>query len=197
MNIQLQMPPARDTSAVTMRGLTATRGNVLGQAFAHVIATCCDPQASAFVPALGLGQQQFIRLLQAHFPQFTPSLSWLSAQNEAPADDNELNGFRDLLQLLLDHRAADDDRHLHVAHLVASACMGNDHLWQDLGLPDRKALSALLAEHFPELAARNTRNMKWKKFFYKQLCEREGVNTCRAPSCAACDDYDKCFGSEE
>jgi nitrogen fixation protein NifQ len=39
--------------------------------------------------------------------------------------------------------------------------------------------------------------MKWKKFFYKQLCEREGVNACKAPSCAACDDYSKCFGSED
>jgi nitrogen fixation protein NifQ len=197
MNLQLQAPPARDVGVSNMRGLTATRGDVLAEAYAHVIATYCNPLSSAFVPALGLELHNFLRLLQAYFPQFTPSLNWLSAQNETPADDNELNGFHDLLQLLLDHRAAADERHLRIAHLVACACMGNDHLWQDLGLPDRKALSALLAAYFPALAARNTGNMKWKKFFYKQLCEREGVNTCRAPSCAVCDDYNKCFGSEE
>lgn len=75
--------------------------------------------------------------------------------------------------------------------------MSNDHLYQDMGLPNRQMLSGLLEEYFPVLFARNSGNMKWKKFFYKQLCDLSGVRACRAPRCAVCDDYLKCFGSEE
>ncbi|MCK7499364.1 MAG: nitrogen fixation protein NifQ [Comamonadaceae bacterium] len=31
--------------------------------------------------------------------------------------------------------------------------------------------------------------MKWKKFLYKQLCEREEILVCKAPSCAVCCDH--------
>jgi nitrogen fixation protein NifQ len=55
----------------------------------------------------------------------------------------------------------------------------------------------MLQYNFPELAAKNDKDMKWKKFLYKQLCEAEGLYLCRAPSCEVCIDYPKCFGSEE
>ena len=61
----------------------------------------------------------------------------------------------------------------------------------------KQELSELFARNFPRLAALNSRDMKWKKFLYKQLCEKEGINACRAPSCEQCDDYLKCFGPEE
>lgn len=171
--------------------------DVLTESFAWVIATYCNPHSDAFVPALGLDMRSFRDLLQTRFPHFTPPPHWLTVQAEIVGSGGSLDEFNDLLQLLLDHRAKADEHHRHVAHLVATACMGGDHLWQDLGLPDRKALSALLTGHFPTLANKNTGDMKWKKFFYKQLCEREGINACRAPSCAACCDYAKCFGAEE
>ena len=44
---------------------------------------------------------------------------------------------------------------------------------------------------------KNTGNMKWKKFFYKQLCDRAEVNLCKAPSCQVGADYRSCFGPEE
>jgi len=171
--------------------------NELTEAYAWVIAKYCSHHASPFVPALGLNPAAFKKLLELFFPSFVPPQNWLALQQTAYGDDGPLASLDDLLQLLLEHRAVEDEQHRYLAHLVATACMGGDHLWQDLGLPDRKALSTLLSENFPALAARNTGNMKWKKFFYKQLCEREGVNACRAPSCAACDDYHKCFGAEE
>jgi nitrogen fixation protein NifQ len=55
----------------------------------------------------------------------------------------------------------------------------------------------MLQYNFPELAAKNDQDMKWKKFLYKQLCEAEGLYLCRAPSCNVCIDYPKCYGSEE
>ena len=84
-----------------------------------------------------------------------------------------------------------------MAEIVTAACMANDHLWQDLGLWSREYLSRLMKQNFPSLAAKNVHDMKWKKFLYKQLCEKEGINTCRAPTCEYCVDYLKCFGPEE
>jgi nitrogen fixation protein NifQ len=171
--------------------------DVLTDSFAWVIATYCNPHSDSFVPALGLDFSSFQDLLISRFPHFTPPPDWLSVQAEVVGNRSSLNLFSDLLQLLLDHRAMDDEHHRNIAHLVATACMGGNHLWQDLGLPDRKALSSLLTVHFPTLSVKNTGDMKWKKFFYKQLCESESINICKAPSCAVCSDYAKCFGAEE
>ena len=171
--------------------------DILTEAYAWVIATYCNPHSDNFVPALGLDIRSFQDLLQTRFPHFSPPPKWLMAQTDAMGSGGALDEFPELLQLLLDYRSETDEHHRRVAHLVATACMGGDHLWQDLGLPHRKALSVLLTGHFTVRAKKNTGDMKWKKFFYKQLCEREGLNACRAPSCAACCDYEKCFGAEE
>lgn len=172
--------------------------NILVRAYATVIGACSNPDESPhpFVPALGLETPFFRGLLSTCFPRFIAPPQWLRAQSRLPGSEGALAEFPDLLQLLLEHRAADDDHHRCVAHLVAAGCMCANHLWQDLGLPDRRTLSHLLGTHFPALAAANTGDMKWKKFFYRQLCEREGLRACNRPSCAACCDHDACFGAE-
>lgn len=102
--------------------------------------------------------------------------------------------YDDLLELLLDHASSNDAEGF--AREIATACLGDNHLWQDMGLPDRQRLSDLFEEHFNTLFVRNSGNMKWKKFLYKQLCERMEVNICRSPSCGICTDYGNCFGPE-
>jgi nitrogen fixation protein NifQ len=105
----------------------------------------------------------------------------------------------DVMALLLDHvnpAAGSALEAARVAEWLAVACLGDNHLWQDLHLPSREALSALIAHWFPTLKARNQHDMKWKKFFYKQLCEREQISICKSPSCAECSDYAACFGPE-
>jgi nitrogen fixation protein NifQ len=171
--------------------------DTLRDAFAWVIAHYCNPCGAPFIPALGLDYGAFADLLHARFPHFSPQEDWLAAQNQPVGKGGALDEFPDLLQLLLQANPSNDSQQRLVAHLVATACMGSNHLWQDLGLPGRGALSTLLARHFPALTARNTNDMKWKKFFYRQLCERDGYVACNRPSCAACCDYDKCFGPEE
>ena len=84
-----------------------------------------------------------------------------------------------------------------ITSLLVVGCLGDDHLWQDLGLWSRQDLSALIAYNFPQVAAANVGDMKWKKFLYKQLCDAEGIYVCRAPSCEVCVDYPRCFGKEE
>lgn len=104
--------------------------------------------------------------------------------------------YLDLLQLLMEY-AIDDSAHTAaIARWIAVTCMGDDHLWEDLGLPERPALSAMISRHFPALFAINTGNMRWKRFFYKQLCERAEVFACRAPSCGECSEYRHCFDVE-
>lgn len=103
----------------------------------------------------------------------------------------------ELIALMRTHRAGDSPSELWMASIVASACLGSDHLWQDLGLWCREDLSSLMLRNFPTLAEKNVHNMKWKKFLYKQLCNAEGIYVCRAPSCEVCADYQACFGPED
>lgn len=149
-------------------------------------------QGGGSLPAgLGLDQIAYQRLLARHFPGMALSVTVASHLNHS----ERLPEWHDLCALLLNHHA--DEETESIAKIVASGCLGNNHLWQDLGLWSRAELSALLSRNFPRLAAGNTHNMKWKKFFYKQLCMQEGIYVCRAPSCAVCTDYHHCFGSEE
>lgn len=106
----------------------------------------------------------------------------------------------DVVALLLDHAdttAGRPDEIAAVAEAVAVACLGDSHLWQDMQLHSRVELSALFLRWFPRLAARNDRDMKWKKFLYKQLCERAEIMVCKAPSCGVCSDQALCFGPED
>ncbi len=84
-----------------------------------------------------------------------------------------------------------------IVSIVARRAMSQRHLWQDLGLLGRGELTRLMKERFPALAAANVENMKWKKFFYRQLCALEGFSLCAAPTCRECEDFDNCFGVED
>jgi nitrogen fixation protein NifQ len=127
-----------------------------------------------------------------HFPGFE-----LVIRNIDNSEDPRALERADVLALLLEHRAFKNMSEEWLAEIVTTACLANDHLWQDLGLRSRDYLGRLMTDNFPLLAARNEHDMKWKKFLYKQLCDREGVNTCRAPTCEYCVDYLSCFGPED
>lgn len=107
--------------------------------------------------------------------------------------EDEWQQLRTLLLSYCEGRQPDEEG---MAAIVAAACLGGDHLWRDLGLDSRQQLRELLFNYFPGLAALNANNMRWKKFFYKQLCEQEGGYVCRSPSCEQCPSYQECFGDE-
>lgn len=137
---------------------------------------------------LGLGPTAFAELLATYFPGACLAPTRRAAQPIPELDD--------LQKLLLDHRAGLSNAEIRIATIVATACAGSDHLWQDLGLASRSELSRLMQVAFPHLAAQNSGDMKWKKFLYRQFCSREGIYVCPAPSCGVCADYTKCFGPE-
>lgn len=168
-------------------------------AFDHqrLMAGAADPfdaltQAFGGVLALfgirGLSAPALNRLLSRYFPGAA------DAGCPAPRTD-EIEDM--LLALLLAHRSDEREETEWLACALASACLGDNHLWQDMGLPNREALSSLLRRHFTTLYNKNSGNMKWKKFLYKQLCEQTEIVVCKVPSCRVCTDYAICFGPEE
>jgi nitrogen fixation protein NifQ len=160
---------------------------------ACMIASWCAGQG-ALPDYLGLEPEQFDRLKNRLFPGH-------NIHQQAPSgiktDFSRMLEKDDLIKLLKDFSRPDTPEIDWIISVIVSGCLGSDHLWQDLGLWSRAQLSAMLQYNFPELAAKNNKDMKWKKFLYKQLCEAEGLYLCRVPSCEVCTDYQKCYGSEE
>lgn len=103
----------------------------------------------------------------------------------------------DIEALLLAHATYPGVLAQHLARALAVASMGPNHLWQDLGLGERSQLNALMQEHFTTLKALNVHNMRWKKFFYRSLCERAEILICKSPHCEQCEDQPACFAQAE
>jgi nitrogen fixation protein NifQ len=143
---------------------------------------------------LGMGEDSFVAMMARHFPA-TDAYSLVMVRDQI--DPQRTEELEDLRKLLMENRSGRSDSELWMVEIVIAGCMGSNHLWQDLGLWQRADLSKLMMDNFEPLALRNNKDMKWKKFLYKQLCEAEGIYVCRSPSCEVCVDYDNCFGSEE
>ena len=160
---------------------------------ACMVASWCAGQG-VLPDYLGLESEQFNALKKHFFPG-------CSIPEQAPSgsklDFSRMLEKEDLVNLLRHYRRPDTLGMNWMIAIIVAGCLGSDHLWQDLGLWSRSQLSAMLQYNFPELAVKNDKDMKWKKFLYKQLCEAEGLYLCRAPSCGVCIDYPKCYGSEE
>jgi len=110
--------------------------------------------------------------------------------------ENRKTEVDDLVNLFLANRSLNTEEEVWFAKIIATSALGENHLWQDLGLTGREDVSCLLKLFFTKLYAKNT-GMKWKKFFYKQLCDMEEIKVCKAPSCSVCDHYSNCFGPED
>jgi nitrogen fixation protein NifQ len=101
-----------------------------------------------------------------------------------------------LLDLLVQCATDDTAFQVWLAAMIARRAQSPNHLWQDLGLRNRGELSRLMTRHFRPLAARNSSDMKWKKFLYRMICRDAGYSICTAPSCSECTDFEYCFGDE-
>lgn len=185
--LAMETPEHRYSALMALR-----RGDPLEETLARMLASW-SLGIGAMPAWLGLGEFEFRRLLARHFPS-------LEAQRfqglGPPLDPRRGEEMADLRALLMANRTGSSAREGWMADILVAGCMGDDHLWQDLGLWNRGDLSRLMRENFEPLARRNDRDMKWKKFLYKQLCETEGIYTCRSPSCESCGDFHRCFGPE-
>ncbi|WP_454620363.1 nitrogen fixation protein NifQ [Bradyrhizobium cenepequi] len=161
----------------------------------HVLASILSAAAmdgGSIAEQAGLAGPEFSALLTQHFPLIEVSVAVRLLPSDLIEDD-EREMVRDLL---LAQRSTEGDVGRWLAAMIARRAMEPNHLWEDLGLRERAELSRLLARHFGPLAARNTGNMRWKRFFYRMLCEDDGFVMCTTPVCTQCNDFDLCFGEE-
>ena len=97
---------------------------------------------SGCLPAdLGLGAGVYQNLIHRYFPGFK--------SHGTLRDIEDIPEWSDLQKLMLDHRANKYPSELLIANIVATACAGRDHLWQDLGLANREELTKLMQVNFP------------------------------------------------
>lgn len=142
---------------------------------------------------MGLDAALFNRLLAsdpalASWQPAGPALAAMQLRAELLAmRQHEWQQIRDLL---LGHAAPGA---APLAEILAAGALGFHHLWEDLGLACRPDLKRLMQDCFPSLERLNVQQMRWKKFFYRQLCQAGGEYVCRAPSCDECPERAACF----
>jgi len=116
----------------------------------------------------------------------------LSSGPFAEEDEEEVM----IRQLLLQNCSGPGAVSEWLAYVIARRGMESNHLWEDLGLAERPDLTKLLLRHFAPLASKNTRNMRWKRFLYRSLCEAEGFSMCPSPTCDACSEFHICYSDD-
>jgi len=98
--------------------------------------------------------------------------------------------------LILWRSKTTSDQGRWLSQILARRALEPRHLWEDLGLPSRPALSGLIQTFLPALAAANHQNMRWKKFFYRQICSDAAFSLCLSPCCDACAEKEDCFAPD-
>jgi nitrogen fixation protein NifQ len=159
-----------------------------------VIAIEANGEGKGLVSGSGLAPAALLGLVKQEFPHAAP-LFERAVPLDAPLQVEE--DERCLRELLTRSASEGTPYEQALAYLIARRCQRPNHLWQDLGLRNRRELSWLMERHFPNLARRNAQDMKWKKFLYRVICRDEGFAICTAPSCSECSDFDNCFGEED
>ncbi len=149
--------------------------------------------AGSLARRIGIGGSALCTLLLT----VAPDHPLLVAEDYVPSDTSEEQTW--VRNLLLHNVSTDLELSRWLAAILARRAMEANHLWEDLGLPNRGALSRMLQRHFAPLVIRNVNDMRWKRFFFRVLCEDEGLVHCSSPTCSACVDVDRCFepGSAE
>jgi nitrogen fixation protein NifQ len=167
--------------------------------FDHHVVACilalaaweADADEKSLVATTGLDQTDLATMINGLFPH---AVDLFLPHPDAPllrtADETCL------LDLLVQCATDGTTFQAWLAAMIARRAQSPNHLWQDLGLRNRGDLSRLMTRHFRPLAARNSSDMKWKKFLYRMICRDAGYSICTAPSCGECTDFEYCFGDE-
>ena len=150
-----------------------------------------DPAA-----ALGLPPEDLTTLLKTVFPGVDPSIP-IRCQIPPTGAPPERNV--EVLDILLSHVPDDVDERQRqaarwLARVLAARAAHPGHLWVAMGLFRRPELNAAIRRHLPSLAAANSRNMRWKRYLFRRVCDLHGAVLCKAPNCGVCSDYALCFG---
>jgi len=95
-----------------------------------------------------------------------------------PADipENRRSEYEGIVGLLMESAVPGDEGAPAAADAIARGSLLEGHLWRAMRLDSRDELRTLFETHFPELAAGNTKDMRWKKYLYKRLCGWPGFH---------------------
>ena len=186
-------------AARAYRGLTGVlpeAANIEGDANfdRHVLASIlalASSEGGSLAAQAGLTEAELGDLFSHCFAAQGIESSCASAGSSVDADEIEI-----VRELLLENRSSEGDCGRWLAGMIARRAMEPNHLWEDLGLRDRSELTRLIARHFAPLARRNDKNMRWKRFIYRMMCENDGFVMCSTPVCTNCADYELCYGAE-
>jgi len=163
---------------------------VLGRLVLHILAEA-EPGVSPRFFDFGLDEPLFREMLA--YLHLDHLVQGAGPSEVAPeCDDEELM----VRGLLLRHVSEGDKVGQWLAGIIAHRSLKDNHLWEDLGLAERSDLRRLLEQHYYSLASKNTRNMRWKRFLYRSLCEEEGFTMCPSPTCDSCSEFNVCYGDD-
>ncbi|WP_175846674.1 nitrogen fixation protein NifQ [Burkholderia arboris] len=185
---------AHEHALQSLLAAAASAGTADARLFgALVAARACRNQLSL----LGLSPARFAGLLARQFPHLpsTDSAAFMPTVALAllPASHSAfVSTLHTRLMTDANPAVARDDADC-LASIIAHACLRPDHLWRDLGLDGRDAVSAMLDRFFPALAARNVTHLRWKKFLAQEVAASLGVPPGPAPGCPGCEDFGFCF----
>lgn len=179
-----------------LRGHPPPQGgaSLLPRAIAGVMRNAQQGELPLFAWTLGLSQPQLLRMFECCFPE-VGMLEPMPRRAYAVLADTVPQTFGQLVDLLLAHRepSADPAYCDWLARAVAAACFGDRHLWEDLGLDGRNAVSCLLEQYFRPLYLRNTQDLRWKRFLFAELGAAHGKTDYHPPGCSRCDQQARCF----
>jgi nitrogen fixation protein NifQ len=166
--------------------------------FERIVAHVLDAQARGELPYVpwdqGLSKAQ-LQALQEPGAQAVRALMHTSLRRASPVALAGLELLAPMRGMLWAHRAGADALNAVLSNVLASACFGGRHLWQDLGLERRQDVSEMLCMFFTDLFQSNERHLRWKHHLFESLGTRLGRGGLRAPACEACEDFGICFGS--
>ena len=174
--------------------VTAEDRHMFACLLAAVAQEPCDP-----AKALGLDDGDLSTILASYFPGIDHALL---VHSPGPTEEHPAERSSEILAILLSHVPVETGKRMlptaeWLARILAARAALPGHLWVGMGLFERPQLSAAIRRHLPSLAAANHQNMRWKRYLYKQVCDRNGGVMCKAPNCGVCSDYALCFVAED
>lgn len=168
------------------------------RAIAGVLRRAQDGELPLFAWTLGLPQSELLAMIQQCFPELgylesMPNQDYDALRQSVPSD------FIVLSELLFRHRTLGHSAQLcdWLSRAVAAAGYGCHHLWEDLGLHGREAVSELMRRYFTSLYQRNVHDLKWKRFLFMELGTHIGNLDKKPPECTNCDQFRICFAATE
>ena len=147
--------------------------------------------------ALGLQKDELADLQRYFFPEWDAAAA---SSMIVPATETFPEVNNDVRDLLRSHTSVNDDSppvSLWLSKILAARAALPGHLWIAMGLFERPQLSASIRRHLPTVFATNDKNMRWKRFFFKQVCDINGGSLCKTPNCGECSDYAICFAEDD